>query len=114
MFEGRRRKTRHRYYYSRVYDENTHRQAGRLVDITTDGIRIVSENPIKTNTTFQFRMVLPGEIEGKRTICFDVLSKWCNNTSDSDLFDAGFTLLNITPDKAQIIEHLIEESKSDA
>ena len=109
----RRLKKRHSYFYSRVYDENTHQQTGRLVDISTGGIRLVSENPIKTNSIFQLKMVLPKEIEGKRTITFDAVSSWCNRAANSDLYDSGFKLVDISPQNVDIIKHLIRDTSLD-
>ena len=108
MVKEKRLKERHRYFYSRVYDENTHHQAGRLVDITTVGIRLISDNFIETDTDFQLRMVLPKGIEGKKSIRFDARSIWCKKTTHTELYDAGFKLTNISPENLEIIEQLIQ------
>jgi len=105
----KRLKQRHKYFYSRVYDETTHDQTGRLVDITTQGMRLKCDKPVEANTNFQFRMVLPVGIEGKRSITFDAKSMWCKKTVNSDLYDSGFRLTNISPGNIEIIEKLIRE-----
>jgi len=110
MIQEKRLTKRHRFFYSRVYDENTHQQTGRLVDISTDGIRLISEDPVKTNSIFRLKMVLPKEIEGKRTITFEALSSWCRKTTSSELYDSGFKLINISPQNIEIIEHLIQDT----
>jgi c-di-GMP-binding flagellar brake protein YcgR len=109
MITEKRHTTRHQYFYSRIYDETTHNQTGRLVDISAGGIRLLSDEPIKTDVNFQLRMVLPRSIEGKKSITFDAKSIWCEKTTDSDLYDAGFKLLHISPENEEIIDRLIKE-----
>jgi len=110
MTEKRQFTRRHTFYYSRIFDEDTHELKGRLVDITTNGMKLISDEPIETDRTFQLRMVLPVGIEGKKSISFGAKSKWCKKASNPDLYDSGFQLVSISPANVEVIEHLIQES----
>lgn len=110
MEEQRRLKRRHTYYYSRIFDEDTKELKGRLVDISTNGMKLISDEPIEIDRTFQLKMILPIGIEGKKSISFGAKSKWCKKASNPDLYDSGFQLVSISPDNVEVIEHLIQET----
>ena len=110
MEERRRLRRRHLYYYSRVFDEDTQQMTGRLVDLTTEGMMLISEKPIDTEATFKFRLVLPKSIEGKKTLTIEAKSKWSRQAANPDLYDNGFQPLNVTPGDERTIRHLIQTS----
>jgi c-di-GMP-binding flagellar brake protein YcgR len=110
MDERRVLKRRHLYYYSRVFDEATQQMAGRLVDITTEGIMLVSEKPVSANTRFKFKMLLPKSIEGQKTLNLEAESRWSRQAVNPDLYDNGFQLLSVKPGDEKIIEKLIRTS----
>ena len=95
-------------YYLQVFDRNTNKLAGRLLDITTEGIMLISDNPIQTDNLFQFRMVLPKELGKGPEISFDVKSIWSKRDNNPDLYDTGFQLVNVSENDIEIIESLIK------
>ncbi len=109
MQEKRKLKRRHLIYYLRVFDENSDQLIGHLVDITTEGAMLISEEPIKANTVFQLRMVLPAGIEGNKPISFDAQSIWCHKDVNPNFYASGFQLLNPAPEDVEVIEWLIDE-----
>ncbi len=57
MKKNDRREERHRLnYYMDVYDRDTLRSLGRMVDITTTGMRLFSPNPVPTGTELRSRV----------------------------------------------------------
>jgi len=110
MEDRRALRRRHLYYYSRVFDETTQQMAGRLVDLTTEGIMVVSEKPVNTNTKFKFKMLLPKSIDGHKTLNVEAESRWSKRATNPDLYDNGFQLLNVKPDDEMIIHKLIQTS----
>jgi len=109
MDERRRHKRMNSLFYLRVFNRDTDRLAGRMVNITPKGIMLVSEEPIEPNKNFSFRMVLPEGFEGKKTITFNANSRWCMKDVNPDLYDTGFMLSDMTFEDAKVIEHLIED-----
>ena len=107
MFD-RKFKRRHLIYYLRVYDRKTGVLIGHLADITTDGIMLVSEVPIKTEEDFDFKMTLPAEIEGSRDIAFDASSIWCKKDVNPDFYATGFKISDIDNRDIELIEILID------
>jgi hypothetical protein len=94
--------------YLRVYGEDPGKPIGHLVDITTEGIMLISEDPIETGRVFRLRMVLPAEIDGKREVLLTAESRWCSEDENPAFYDTGFRLTEFSPEQTKIIEHLIQ------
>ena len=91
MAERRELKRRHLIYYLRVFDRNTDKIIGHLVDITTEGLMLISEGPLETDAIFELRMDLPSEIEGVRKMDCLAHSRWCRKDDNPDFFNTGFS-----------------------
>jgi hypothetical protein len=107
--DRRKLKRRHLIYYSRVYDRATGKLMGHLMDITPEGIKLISEEPIPNNIQFQFRMDLPEDIIAKPYMFFDALSVWCAPDINPDFYNTGFRVFNMNSKDAELIDHMIEE-----
>ena len=113
MPERRKLKRRHLIYCLRVFDKHTDQLMGHLVDISTEGIMLMSEEPVDTGATFHFRMSFPEEIEGARHLAFDATSQWCRHDANPSFFDTGFELVGVSDQDRQVITALIEEFHAD-
>lgn len=109
MLEKRKLQRRHLIYYLRVFDRNTINLIGHLVDITSEGIMIISETPIEVGKSFQMRMILPKEFFGKEQINFDAISRWSDKDINPNFYDTGFQLENISDENIKIVTQLIED-----
>lgn len=107
MFERRKLKRRHLIYYLRVFDCANDHLVGHLVDITADGIMIISEQPIEMNKIFHFKMMLPSRIGGKEEWLFQAQSRWCSKDINPDFYDTGFMLINVAEKDLEVISNLI-------
>lgn len=99
-------KRHHLRYYLSVYNRKTGKPIGYIVNISTEGMRLVSHIPLLTHSVFQFRIKLPREIEGARNIDFDALSCWCRPDVSPDCFDTGFKLIDAPQELLDLIEGL--------
>lgn len=113
MEDKRKLKRRHLIYYLRVFNKKTDQLIGHLVDITTEGIMLISEEPIDTTAIFQLNMTLPANIEGNKQIAFKARSLWCKKDINPDFYNTGFQLINISVKGIQIIERLIHDFSFD-
>lgn len=110
MTESRTLKRKHLIYYLKVVDRNTNRLVGRVADITTEGMRLVSEEPIDTDSTLQLRMVLPRKGAGTGEIDIDARRVWSGRDVNPDFYSAGFQLTNVSPQAETAIEYLIRSA----
>lgn len=108
MPERRKIKRRYLMYYSRVFDARNGALIGHLVDITPEGIMLISETPLAADQMFRFKMELSEDIADKSYLTFTAKSIWCQPDVDPRFFNTGFHLLDITPQDTAIIQHIIE------
>ncbi len=59
MEKKRSQKRWHLIYYLRVFDRDTNEMIGHLVNITTEGIMLISDQTIDLDKTFHLRMLWP-------------------------------------------------------
>lgn len=100
---------RHLIYYLKVFDRGSNTMMGHLVDITEEGLMIVSENAFDEGKLVKMSMLLPREIEGKEQIEFDARSTWCHKDVNPSLFGTGFKFEYFDTLSRQIIFELIHE-----
>jgi hypothetical protein len=94
-------------YYLSVYNRKTGKLVGYIVNISQEGMRLVSNIPLLTHSVFQLQIKLPKEIQGEKTINFDALSCWCRPDVSPDCFDTGFRLVNTPAELEVLIDELI-------
>ncbi len=107
MFDKRKLKRRHPIYYLKVFDHGTGEHIGHLVDITPEGLLLVSPNPRTIQEVIDMRVELPTVIGGKEELIVKGCCVWCRRDVNPDLYGAGYHFEEIQSDDARIIERLI-------
>jgi PilZ domain len=100
---------KHLIYYLKVTDLATDQVIGHVVNVSNEGVMLISEKPIQTELNFQLQMFLPEEIQGSRYFGFDATSKWCEADENPDFYNIGFELSNVSADSIQVIQRLIDK-----
>ncbi len=100
---------KHLIYYLKVTDVKTNQAIGHTVDISNEGLNLISQESIKTESTFQLKMFLPEEIQGSRYYEFTATSKWCQIDENPDFYNIGFKLNNVSTESIQVIKRLIDK-----
>ena len=80
---------------------------GELVNITTQGMMLMTEKDIQANSIFQLELGLPTEIRGSSTLMAGVDCLWCKPIENSHLYWAGFHIIDISTTGLEQIETLI-------
>ncbi len=108
LYEERRRlKRRHLIYYLKVTHQADNHLIGYLVDITTEGLMLISNDPIEPQTEFPFRMALPEEVLSKNEIEIQARCMWCKKDVNPDFYASGFQIMSISEEDQIIITSLI-------
>ena len=110
MLEGRRLRRMHVISYLKVHERNSDESIGRVIDMTTEGMGLYSEEPIDINRICQFRMTLPMALKIKKEITFDARVVWCRQAIHPGFYDSGIQLLNVPSKDVEVIEQFIEEA----
>ncbi len=108
--ERRKRDRRIFSEYMRLMNENTGELVGHLADISHEGFRMESKNPIPSNLDFAFRIELPLDISSKPFMVFLARSRWCKpDTVDPSLFDTGFEITGMDALDAESFRAIFEK-----
>ncbi|NOZ51549.1 MAG: hypothetical protein GXP08_00170 [Gammaproteobacteria bacterium] len=86
---------------------------GHLVDLTTEGIMMISENPIPLEQTYNLRMQIPTENEMTRMVALTALSLWTKKDVNPNFHDTGFKLINPSKHTVNAIKSLINNLSFD-
>jgi hypothetical protein len=108
MFEKRKLKRRHPIYYLPIMDQENNEMVGKLVDITSEGLMMISEKAVPTQKSYFLDIELPEEIYGQTHLTFHAKSLWCKKDVNPEFFATGFQFLEITPEDIINIDYLIE------
>lgn len=109
MAKSRVLERRHLIYYLEVYDLETGRQLGHLVDITTRGIKLVSKEKIPLKQTFILKLMLPSGYFKESEIHFEAKSLWSSNDVNPDFYDTGFEVTSLSTEERKIMRKLVEQ-----
>jgi hypothetical protein len=108
MVERRKLERYHLIHYLRIYNQKNGWFMGNLVDISPEGIKMISEDPLEPGQIYAFKMEFPEEVGGKLKIEFNGLCKWCRTDINPALFAAGFELIDTSQEDVAIMTQLIE------
>ncbi len=106
MEERRMSKRRNLIFYLQVFDQSTDELLGFAVDITPEGLMLLSNKPIDTGHDFTLRMTLPEEFSESNQIEFKAKSIWCEQDVNTDYYDTGFQLVDVEPETVSLIHRL--------
>lgn len=91
-----------------VFDRETGLNVGRLLNISVDGFKLFTRQPVEEGQQLALSMVLPEQIRGVNTMSFEARNVWCREQDRNNEFHAGFQLLDLNDTNRNIIETLIE------
>ena len=82
---------------------------GRLVNITTEGLMLVSAAPLATDTLYQSVLELPEAINNTMRIELGMDCLWTSPTTpDADMYWSGCHIIDISEDMFASLQVLIE------
>jgi len=96
-------------FYSSVYDLKTGKHLGYLGNMTTDGIMIISEEPVDDNLHANLRIDVPVNLYKKSELKFEAISLWCEPDIDPKYYNIGFKITKIRPEDLTLIEKLVHD-----
>ncbi len=108
MHEDKRQLKRvHLIYYLRIFDSESGKNVGHLVDITVQGIMMISEEHVPAGKNYNYKMKLPGIVQGSEEIEFNAHCLWCKKDINPDFYVSGYKIDALTPKETKTITSLI-------
>ena len=110
VIEKRQRRRWELVFYLRIFDQSNGELLGHVIDISEDGLMLLSEVPIELNKDFDLTLELPASESGNnQKISFKARSLWQSQDTNPDLVDTGFQLINPEIDSIKALKNLINE-----
>jgi hypothetical protein len=94
-----------------VQDRITDSHVGVLMDITTQGLRLMGPSPFPVNAVFPIKIILPEGRHHAGTAELDVRSVWCKMAGEKNTYHAGFKIQAISEKDLKAVEAIIEEER---
>ena len=107
--EKRQIKRTHLIYYLRIYDGISSRVIGHAVDISQQGLMLISDEPVTVHEEYRLRMRFPGVAYEQEELLFYAVCRWCRQDDNPAFYVAGFQIQNLLPEETRFIQSLIEE-----
>ena len=91
----------------KVLDHESGRVIGRIVDITADGLMLVTHNRIESGRHFHLRIILPRMSDGKTDISVEAETIWCKQDKNPRYFQVGFRFINLPGNDGFLLEDVM-------
>ncbi len=89
-----------------LVDRNTTKNIGSLVDISVEGILLLSNEPVELNRILQLTLELPEDLNGQKSISFGAESLWSEHVIAMKQYWTGFRIIDISAENIERIESL--------
>lgn len=93
--EGANRRTvkrRHLIYYLRVWDLDSDKVIGHVVDLTPEGFMLISDQPIETDKALNLEMRWDDPDGEPTKIRFQAEARWSKPDVNASFYDTGFMI----------------------
>jgi hypothetical protein len=101
-------KRRHLIFYLRVWELEADRPLGHVVDITAEGLMLISEQPIEAGQEFTLEVRLPDTEGALKPMRFKAVCRWSDKDINTSFYDSGFEFLEKRPQDIETIRNLVE------
>ena len=96
-------------FYLKVEDYVTGREVGRLVDISDHGFKLISDEPVATESERVFTIELPEPFEGKEQMMVTAKGLYNKRDVNPDYFSAGFRFIDLSRYNQKVIVWLSKD-----
>lgn len=108
MAERRKIPRKYMMYYTRIFKMPGGVMIGHLVDITSAGAMVISEDPIPVDKVYNLKLELSPDVSEIPFIIFTARSVWSNPDVDPRFHNTGFEILDPTQEFISISERIID------
>ncbi len=109
MSERRLVHRRHLIYYLRVFERESGQLLGHLVDVTGEGLLVMSPKPLEIGRVYPLRMYVSTETIPGGVLDFEARSMWGRPDVNPDFHDTGFQVIGANPAHLHHVETLIAD-----
>ncbi len=92
-----------------VSDKITGTQIGRVVNISAEGLMLLSQEPIVMGSVYQLEMDIPEGGGDIKHVAFGAEAVWTTEATQPDSYWTGFRIIDISSEDVLSIDDLIME-----
>ncbi len=109
MEDYRHRPRKNTPHLVKVINEDTGKAVGRVVDITADGMMIVTKDKIVPGKFYNFRIILPVMVHHRSDVCLEAKAIWTTPDTNSEFSKCGFKFLNLAGEEGFLLEDVMHK-----
>ncbi len=110
MSENKRKlQRRHIRSYLGVHTADDRELLGQLVDITRDGVLVITEDPVPEGWEKELVIKLTSQLDGSTEIRFNARCVWCEPDINPRFHASGFEMMDLDGQSEALIELLIDK-----
>ena len=80
---------------------------GELINVTVEGIMVITDREIPTSSIYQLSLQLPVDLEGSNTVQVGADCLWCRRAENFTRYWAGFHIIDASDTALAQLEQLI-------
>ena len=110
-FSDRRKETRKKLMaFTQVYDQPEGNLLGYVRDLTLQGVLVIGEKELATNTETTLAFELPGGLPGITETQLSISARVarCDEDESSQTYKIGFEFFDVRPEQAEVLQALLE------
>jgi hypothetical protein len=88
----------------KVVHQQTQEPFGRLVNVTTQGMLLVTDKAYEKGNVHQVRLILPRMIGDRQALDCEVEVRWCRPDGNPCYYAVGLQFLNLNHDDITVIQ----------
>ena len=96
--------------FVKIISDSSKRECGRVIDISSKGMRVRSKNPFRTDRPFHFSMLMPNINFREKVIRFDASVIWSDESAVDGYYEAGLQIESVSEKDRSLIEQFINDS----
>jgi len=109
MHNSRKRPRRNTPHVVKAIDTATMQPLGRVVDVTADGLMIVTEKKMEVGESFSLRLNLPVMIQFRSEIDMEAIVRWTSKDANPKFLRVGFQFVSIDGEDGLLLEEVMHK-----
>ena len=107
LYERRDVKRRHLIYHLDVVFNGSHSVGGHLADLSTEGLLVITDEPLPVNHGLRLRLRMPSEWKGEPELELHAECRWSRRDVNPDYHANGLALIEPAPDYLETMQRLV-------
>lgn len=100
---------KHLIYFVKVTSSNEDAFTGRLINISSSGLKMITKEKVFFGSTYRLEISLPEETNELKHITCMGKTVWCKHNASPERFSAGFEIVEIDDKNKNLLNELMKD-----